>query len=181
MSNPLITGKNLDSITLPVAASAYASATAGGTGDNTLVTGLTIDRLALTPNGAKGTVPNVSPFGAMFLLSYEATLAAAATLSVVAAKVEDSADGTTWATIYDITGATAPIPPTWLAAGVVDTGAAGGSTQRGVVTFMTDIKKARRYVRFDFTPDLSATGTDTAKFMVSAVMTGIDEVPPGVY
>jgi hypothetical protein len=181
VSNPLITGKNLDSITLSVAASAYVASTAGGSGDNTLVTGLTIDRLNLTPNGAKGTIPNVSPFGAMFLVSYEAALAAAATLSIVAAKVEDSADGTTWATIYDITGSAAPVPPTWPAAGVVDTGGTGGSTQRGVVTFMTDIKKARRYVRFDFTPDLSATGTDTGKFIVSAVLSGIDEVPPGVY
>lgn len=181
MSNPLLLGKDLGDLIIPVSASAFATATAGGTGDDTLVVGSTIDRFNLVPNGLKGTISGVVPFGGTFLLAYSAVLAAAKTLSIVAATVQDSADGTNWTTIYDITGAAAPIPPTWPAAGVFDTGAAGGSTQHGVITFSTDIKKAREFVRFSFTPDLSNTSTDTLSIVALAVLSGIDEVPPGVF
>jgi hypothetical protein len=180
MSNPLIEGKDLGNITVPVPASAYVTATAGGAGDNTAVVGLTIDRATLTPFGAGNTLTNVIPTGAVFEVFYECVLAAAATVSIKNVKVEDSADGTTWATVLDQTGVAGPIPPSWPVAGVIDTGGTGGSTQRGVVAFGTDIKRCRRYVRFDWTPDLSATSVDTGKFTVTAVLSGIDEVPPGV-
>lgn len=180
MSNPLLLAKDLYDLTVIVPASAFASATAGGTGDATLVVGTTIDRATLTPFGARGALLNIMPLGAVFTVAYEAVLGAGNTLSISAAKVEDSADGATWATIFDVTGVAASVPVSWPAAGVVDTGAAGGSTQRGIVAYGTDIKKARRYVRFSFTPDLSAANTDTAKFVVGAVLSGIDELPPGV-
>jgi hypothetical protein len=172
--------KDLYNETLVVPASAYDATVAAGSGDNVAVVGLTIDRMNLVPNGARGAFTNIVPRGVMFCLSYECVLGAGNTVSVGAAKVETSADGTTWSTLYDQTGASAPTGPTWPAAGVVDTGATGGSTQRGVVVFGCSLGAALRYVRFDFTPDLSASGTDTGKFVASAVFSGIDEVPPGV-
>lgn len=177
--NPLLIGKDLADMTISVAASAHVAATAGGSGDNTAVTGLTIDREALTPYGAGPSYSNAAPIGAIFLVHYEAALGAGNTLTLKAALVQDSADGTNWSTIYDQTGATAPVPPAWPAAGVVDTGATGGSTQRGCVAFGTDIQRARRYVRFEFTPDLSATTTDTANLAAVAVLSGYGEVPAG--
>lgn len=178
--NPLIVGKDLASLIVPAVASAVTSVTAGGSGDNTAITGATIDRMSLTPYGAASPLTNVVPTGAVFLVYYEAVLAAAATITLKAAKIEDSADGSNWATIFDQTGSAGAIPEAWPLAGVVDTGGAGGSTQRGVVAFGTGIKKARRYVRFDVTPDLSAANTDTAKIAIVAVLSGIDELPPGV-
>ena len=181
MSNPLVTGKDLGAITVTVPASAYVATTAGGAGDNTAVTGLTIDRQNLVPNGKIGALPaTVTPTGALFEVYYECALAAGATITLKNALVEDSADGTNWATVYDQTGTNGPVPPQWPSAGVVDTGGTGGTTQHGVVTFGTDIRRCRRYVRFDFTPDLSAASTDTGKFTVSAVLSGIHELPPGV-
>ncbi len=178
--NPIVQTKDLYNETLAVQASAFVSATAGGAGNATAVVGLTIDRASLTPFGARGVFANIIPRGALFLLSYEATLGAGDTLSISAVKVETSADGATWTTLLDQTGAAAPAGPTWPASGIVDTGAAGGSTQRGVVAFGTSLGDAERYVRFDFTPTLSAAGTDTAKLSISAVLSGIDEVPPGI-
>jgi len=175
--NPLLMAKNLASMIIAVEASAHAAATAGGTGDNAEVVGLTIDRENLLPYGTAAAVTNAAPIGAVFLVNYEAALGAGNTLTIGKGLVEDSADGVNWATIYDQTGTAAPIPPAWPVAGVVDTGGAGGTTQRGVIAFGTDIQKARRYVRFDFTPDLSAATTDTLKVDVVAVLSGLGEVP----
>lgn len=177
MMNPLIWAKDLASMIIPVAASAHVSVTAGGAGDNTQLTGLTIDRDALTPYGAGQTVSHAMPAGAVFLVQYDAALGGGNTLTLKNALVEHSADGTNWTTLYDQSGATAPVPPTWPAAGVVDTGATGGSDQKGCVAFGTPLDGAQRYVRFSITPDLSAAGTDTANLAVAAVLSGYGEVP----
>jgi hypothetical protein len=178
MANELLIAKDLESIINPAISSVYSTATAGGTGDNTEVVGATIDRLTLVRNTVALT--GAVPIGGVFMIYYEAVLQATYTLTIKNALVEDSADGSTWATVFDQTGVAGPIPPAWPAAGVVDTGATGGSTQRGVMFFGTDLRKCRRYVRFDFTPDLSASGTDTLKTVGIAVLSGFDEVPPGV-
>jgi hypothetical protein len=178
MSNPLVLGKDLGSLTIPAAASAYTAITAGGSGDDVAVVGLTIDRLNLTPNGTTGTLENVAPTGALFELFYECVLGAGNTISIASALVQDSADGSAWATVFEQGAASAP--QGWPGAGVLDTGGTGGTTQRGVLAFSTDIKKCRRYVRFGFTPDLSAANTDAGKFVVSAVLSGIGELPPGI-
>lgn len=175
--NPLVMAKDLANMIIPVAATGHVSATAGGTGNNTAVTGLTIDRQALQPYGAATAIDNATPIGAVFLLHYEAALGSGDTLSINAVKVEHSADGSTWSTYADQSAVASDINYDWPAAGVVDTGAAGGSTQRGVVAFGTNLQGAMRYVRFDFTPDLSATSTDTASISVSAALTGYGELP----
>jgi hypothetical protein len=106
-------------------------------------------------------------------------LGAGNTLTIKNALVEHAPDGTTWSTLLDQTGVNGPIPPDWPAAGVVDTGGSGGSTQRGVVAFSCDIKRGQRYVRFDFTPQLSAANTDTFSIIAAGVLSGFSELPPG--
>lgn len=146
---------NIDAFIGAADASDSASATAGGTGDATLVTGLAIDRVALG-----------SPLSASFLVRYKAALAAAATLSL-SYSVETAIDSAFTAPVVLATGASS----------VVDTGASGGSTQRGVVRIPVDFAGALQYVRLKFTPDLSAANTDTAELSAVAVLGGQDFLP----
>lgn len=134
--------------------SAFASATAGGTGDNTAVTGTSIDRAAIG-----------NPLCAEVAVLYSATLAATKTLTLKTVKIEDSADGSTWADYATFDDA------------VVATGATGGSTEAGAAAYKVNLSGARRYVRVDFTPDLSATGTDTASAVAAWVFGGFDVLP----
>lgn len=126
-----------------------ASATAGGTGDATAVTGATIDRQG---------------FGSGKLsIAYLTTLAATKTLSF-AVEYQDSADGSTWNTAVAIQAST-----------VAATGALTASV--GKVEFSVDLTGLQRYVRFNFTPDLSNTATDTALCAATFVLGGADELP----
>lgn len=151
-----VTMRDLADITAGAIASAYTHATAGGTGDNTAVTGLTIDR------DLYGV-----PLSAVFAIAYEAALGQGNTLTIKSAKVEHSPDGSTWSTYT-----------TYTDPGVVDTGGTGGTIQRGVVRLGCDLKSAYRYVRFDWTPDLSAASTDTASAIASATLAGFDRLVP---
>lgn len=146
---------NIDAFIGAAPASDSASATAGGTGDNTLVTGLAIDRFAKS-----------NPLSVSFVARYKAVLAAAATLSL-GWSVETAIDSAFTAPVVLATGASA----------VIDTGASGGSTQRGVFRIPCDLAGALQYVRLKFTPDLSASGTDTAEISVVAVLGGQDYLP----
>lgn len=126
-----------------------ASAVAAGTGDATAVTGATIDR--------KG-------YGsAQLVVSYKTTLTADKTLSV-AAEIQESADGNTWDTAVELYGAT-----------VLKTGAATNAV--GEKRTAIDLSGYKRYVRINFTPDLSHSGTDTAIVAADLVLGGADEVP----
>ena len=134
-----------------------SSATAGGTGDATSVTGATIDRLGFG-NGSPAGVMNAGVF-------FEAVLASAATLSIGYA-VQDSADGTNWTDYQTATYA------------VVATGASGGSTAKGTFDIgSVNLSSARRYVRLNYKPDLSAANTDTANFRAVGFAAGFDRVP----
>ena len=64
-----------------------------------------------------------------------------------------------------------------LAATVVATGGSGGSTVTGVVELDFDLTGAEAYVRAQYTPDLSATGTDTATLAVTYVLCGAESQP----
>lgn len=149
---------DIASVIAPRIASAFTSATAGGTGDNTSVVGATLDRAALG-------LPLCAEVGVFF----SATLAATKTLSITALKVEDSADGSTWA---DYAVLTAP--------GVVATGPTGGGTVSGQATSGVNLSGARKYIRVTHTPDLSATGTDTATTVAIAVLAGFTPIPAPV-
>jgi hypothetical protein len=129
----------------------YGTATAGGTGDATEVTGTTIDRSGYQ-SGVIG-------------IAYTATLAATKTLKFTVKRAE-SADGTNWDTAVTLKDAV-----------VVATGATGGSTETGVLEIDEDFSGMKRYVHYLVTPDLSATGTDVATWMAVATLGGAVVIP----
>ena len=141
-------------LTLQAPASAFASITAGGAGDNAAITGTTIDRynygVALC---------------AVFDIRFQATMANANTLTLKSLQIEHSPDGATWTVLTTFTDP-----------GVVLTGA--GNTQQGVARVGTSLREAYRYIRFDFTPDLSAANTDTAILTAGVTFAGFDRLPP---
>lgn len=125
------------------------TATAAGTGDATAVTGATIDRLG---------------FGsAKVVVSWKTSLTASQTLSLAIA-YQDSADGSTWNTAVAIQAAT-----------VMATGALTNSVDE--VQFSLDMTSLARYVRINFTPDLSHSGTDTAVVGAVLILGGADTLP----
>jgi hypothetical protein len=121
-------------------AGANTALTAGGGGDNTLVTGLIIDRDA-----------GGWPESAVVAVSFTATLAASATLSLTTVVQEGQA-----ANLSDVTTLQSQ------AATVVATGPVGGGTVTGCHEINVDLRGAGRYVRVNVTPDLSAGAADTA-------------------
>lgn len=144
-------GRDIASEIAAAYAAASTSATAGGGGDNTEVTGVTIDLLALDTRYES----------ICFVLSATSTLAATKTLTV-AAKIETSDDS-------GMSGATDLVASSTV---LTLTGAAGGSTERGTAKVGASLEYAGRYVRIKFTPDLSATGTDTAVVQSVALFGG---------
>jgi len=133
----------------------HATSTAGGTGDTTTVTGLSIDR------GGFGGAP--LPLSALMSVDFEATLASGATLSIGYA-VQDSADNSTFADYQTATYTTA------------STGASGGSTNKGQFNVQVNLTSARRYVRFNYNPKCSATGTDTTYSDAIGFFAGTDRL-----
>ena len=118
--------------------------TAAGTGDATLITGDSINIGALAAR----------PASVVFEIAGRAVLAATKTL-VIAALVEGSVDGSTWTTL--IASST-----------VLTLTSASGSTEVGVGRIGVDLIQADlNYIRLKATPDLNASGTDTA--IVAAV------------
>lgn len=111
--------------------------TAAGTGDNTKVNGATLDTLGY--------------LDAVVVLNWKTTLASSETLSF-ALELQESDDGSTWDTAEVVQALTA-----------VETGAQTASY--GSKEYLVDLqgrdKARKRYIRFNVTPDLSASGTDT--------------------
>lgn len=127
------------------------TATAGGTGDATKVTGQTIDRDNF--------------FSASIMIAYKAVLAEDETISF-AVERQESDDGTTWDTAVDEQTAT-----------VAATGATGGSTEYGTVKIDVNLTAQKRYVRYNVTPNLSASGTDTLVWAGEGVLGGARSIP----
>jgi hypothetical protein len=125
------------------------SIVAAGTGDNVALTGATIDRRGYG--------------SATFVIAYKTTLAASETLSF-AAEYQISADGSNWDTAVSLQAAT-----------VARTGAV--TAGHGVVEFDVNLEGLKRYIRFNFTPNLSASGTDTAVVYGTAILGGADALP----
>lgn len=126
--------------------------TAGGTGDGVKVNGATIDRLTNRAESLKLAVAGL------------AALADTKTLSI-AVEIQESADASTWDTAVAVEAAT-----------VVATGD-GGSNETFCREYDIDLSARKQYVRFNVTPDLSATGTDTAEFIGVAFLAGSDRDP----
>ena len=135
--------------------SAQAALTAGGSGDATTVTGVTIDREGF----AGGSLPNSALIGALF----SATLASGKTLSVTF-DVQDSPDGTNFSDYATTTAL------------VAATGPSGGGTVVGELNVQVNLTSARRYFRVLFYPDLSAVSTDTATAIAAGFVAGFDRL-----
>ena len=139
---------------------ASTAVTAGGSGDATLITGTTINTAALQ------TAPAVyaKDFASVaFVVAGTATLAATKSITVTAL-IEDSADGSSWAT--KVASAT-----------IVSVTSSGGGTVTFTGKIGVDLTACRQYVRVKATPDLSATGTDTATVFGVAVLGGPTDLP----
>lgn len=152
---------DIASLITPFAAMAATAATAGGSGDATEVDGITIDLDA----GTRGRRFNAL----VFVLLGQATLAEGETLTLTANLQDAEDDGagspTDWADI------TTP------AVALTLTGGTGGSTERGAAKIGFDLRNARRYVRVQVTPDLSAANTDTAAINAAAILANPDLAP----
>lgn len=130
---------------------ASGQATAAGSGDDTKVTGNTIDLSGFR----SGTIA----------IPYSATLQQDETLSM-AVEIQESDDGTSWDTAEELQ-----------ASAVEATGDTGGSTETGIVRIADNFEGRKRYVRVNVTPDLSASGTDTAFWTAVLVQGGAEELP----
>lgn len=136
-------------------AAANTAVTAGGGGDNTEVAGVIIDRAAIG-----------FPQSCVVAIPFTATLAAAATLTIAFDVDEGNDSGLSDAEV--LTSATAA---------VVATGPSGGGTVAGTFEANVSLAGAGRYVRLNFTPNLSAANTDTAALSAVIVFGGMDRLP----
>lgn len=127
---------------------------AAGTGDNTAVTGATIDRFVSVAQGNGDTALNAINSGKL-VITAKATLTSSQTLSL-AVEYQTSTDGSTWATAVSLRSTSALLSAT-------------GSTQ---LEYDLNLKSLPRYIRFNYTPDLSAGSTDTA--VIAATFLGGD-------
>ncbi len=147
--------RNIGALIAVLRGAANTAVTAGGSGDDTEVTGAIIDRAAV--GGAQSGV---------LAIPYSATLAEGETLSL-AYKVQDGNES-------DLSDAGTL---TSAASAVVATGPSGGGTVTGTFEVDLSLAGAGRYVRAKFTPDLSAADTDTAALSAVMVLGGSDRLP----
>jgi hypothetical protein len=128
------------------------TATAAGTGDNTAVTGQTIDR--------SGYQSAKLVFGAVTTLTDAKALKLA-----VEYQTSVLGDGSDWQTAVPLLASTALVT------------SSGGTTEHPTWTYDIDLTGLPRYVRFNFTPDLTASNTDTASGALSVVLGGATTTP----
>jgi hypothetical protein len=136
----------------PTSSSAPLAITAAGTGDNTAVTGQSIDTYA---SGQRGESMS-------FIVAAHADLTATKVLTV-AAEYQTSEDNSTWAAAVSLYSATTVV--------------SGTGEQYGVKETHLKIKGLPRYIRFNYTPNLTASGSDTAVVVGVAVMGGCKYAP----
>lgn len=136
-------------------AAANTAATAGGSGDNTEVVGVILDRAAMG-----------YPQSCVVAVPFTATLAAAATLSIAWDIDSGNASNLSGSEVLDSA-----------ATQVVATGPSGGGTVTGTFEANVSLAGAGRYVRLNFTPNLSAANTDTAALSAVMVFGGADRLP----
>lgn len=134
--------------------------TAAGAGDATAINGPWIDR---APQNAAG----VSAMSCLVSSAWQAVLAATKTLAIaITLQDADDTSGTNPATYGTIVAST-----------VVGTGAGGGSTEKGVLSAKFNLAGARRAIRAVVTPDLNASGTDTAIVATIIDLLGLERLP----
>lgn len=121
---------------------------AAGAGDNTAITGNTINRQSFG-----------MPQSCLLAVSYYVNLADTETLSL-AVEIQESSDGSSWDTAEAIQAAT-----------VVKT-ASGAFTDGEVKTYKVYLGDRKQYIRFNCTPNFSASGTDTGVVQGVAILGG---------
>lgn len=148
--------RDLKAATIAVFALTSTSITAGGGGDATAINGATI---ALGTLGKRAS-------SVMFCIPCRAVLAAGKKLTVQG-KIQESADGSTWTDV----ASNATILT------LLDSGS--GSTMTGMAVMGLDVvRENTTHIRIVVTPDLDASGTDTAVIGTgTAVFGGLDVVP----
>lgn len=147
--------RNIGALISVLRATANVAATAGGSGDDTLVTGVILDR------GAIG-----FPQSGVLAIPFSAALGEDETLEIGYAVQTGNADNLSDAeTLHS--GAKA----------VVAVGPTGGGTVTGTFRVDVPLGGAGRYVRANFTPDLSRANTDTAALSAVMVLGGADRLP----
>ncbi len=140
----------------------YIIANGGGGGavsaDAAAVTGATIDtRVTIANGGGQGYEAYAKAGAIKFSLVGKTTLTADKTLSI-ACEYQTSTDGSTWATAVSL-----------LASTVVATGALTNSAITPL-EYDLSLESLPRYIRFNYTPDLSHTSTDTAILTATAIL-----------
>lgn len=133
-------------------AAANTAVTAAGSGDATEVTGVIIDRAEIG-----------YPQSGVLAIPFTATLAASETLSIAYTVQEGNA-----ANLSDAATLKSA------AAAVVATGV---GTVTGTLEIDLSLAGAGRYIRANFTPDLSRGATDTAALSAVIVFGGSDRLP----
>jgi hypothetical protein len=142
-------GKDLKGQTLSFYARVGSTATAGSTGDNTEVTGDSIDITALSAR----------PASVVFEIPVSAVLADTESI-VVTGLIESSADNSTWETLV-------------ASATLLTMTSDGGTTEKGVARIGADlIQSDVNYIRFKATPNLSRANTDTAALGAAVAVFG---------
>jgi hypothetical protein len=129
----------------PVTGAAPIVIVAAGAGDATAVTGKSIDRMDFD--------------SCVFVCVWAAALADTKSLKL-AMEYQESADGSSWDTAVALQ-----------ASSIVAT-SAGGTTEYGTTSFDLSLKSKKRYIRLNFTPDLTASGTDTAAVLGAIILGG---------
>lgn len=114
------------------------SLTAAGTGDNTEVTGQGIDLSSLAASESIA-----------WMFGVKAALTDTESITLKTVTVQDSADGSSWSDV-EVIGT------------ILTYTSSGGGTVRTTAIVKYDRNKLRKHARLKYTPDLSASGTDTA-------------------
>jgi hypothetical protein len=125
--------------------------TAGATEDNVEVEGESINRR--------------QAMSCVLAIAGKAKLAATKTISF-GVKYQLSADNSTWDTAVVMQAAT-----------VAATGGGGGTTEDISVELNLSLKGKKKYIRFNITPDMSATATDTAVWAATCSLAGFTVLP----
>lgn len=147
--------KNIGAALVSRISSAGIDAVAAGAGDDTEAVGAIIDLDSIgNPQSAKA------------IIAYTTTLADTETLSI-ACDVDHGAASDLADAAQFLAGQ---------ASTVVET-ASGAQTLTGVVELDVNLSGAKRYIRLQFTPDLSASSTDTAELAAVWVFGGFRELP----
>jgi len=141
-------GRNPAADIYPVYAGAAISVTAGGGGDATAALSPAIDLTAL-PDRFEAIAA---------IVAYTTTLAATKGLTV-SAKWLTSDDDSTY---VDLTSA----------ATIISVTSTGGGTVTGAAVLDAPLENALRYLKLSLTPDLSASGTDTAAIQRTLQLSG---------